>query len=89
MDLERKVVLFALSTCSACRKTREFLDRNSVEYLCVYLDTVDLESRDQLLEKVREYNPRETFPTLVIDGGNKVVIGFGEDEIRSALNLTN
>jgi glutaredoxin-like protein NrdH len=85
MNGEKKIVLFALSTCGACRKTKLLLDKNGIEYLCVELDTVNRESRDKLLEKVKQYNPRETFPTIVIDGGKKVVIGYAEEEILSAL----
>lgn len=80
-----KVVLFALSTCPACKKTKALLEKEGVEYLCVELDTVDVESREKLLEKVRQYNPRETFPTMVIHGGQEVVVGFSEEEIMHAL----
>ncbi|GBD98982.1 glutaredoxin [bacterium BMS3Abin07] len=82
-----RVVLFALSTCNACRKTKKLLKKYDVECTVVDLDTVDLESRNKLLEKMRKYNPRETFPTLIIDGGRKVVVGYGEEEIKEALDI--
>jgi glutaredoxin-like protein NrdH len=83
-----KIVLFALSTCNACRKTKDLLNRLGVDYIGADLDTVDIDSRNGLLEKVRRYNPRETFPTLVVDGGEKVVIGYNEEEIKEALNIS-
>lgn len=82
---ERKIVLFALSTCPACKKTKKLLEELGVEAVIVDLDTVDRESREKLLNEMRKYNPRESFPTLVIDGGQKVIVGYGEDEIREAL----
>ncbi len=82
------IVLFALTTCNACRKTKDLLDRNSVEYVRADLDTIDIDSRNELLKKMRKYNPRETFPTLVIAGGEKVIIGYSEEEINAALELS-
>jgi glutaredoxin-like protein NrdH len=89
MDKDKRIVLFALSTCPACRKTRELLAKYNVDYLLVELDTVDRDSREKLLQKLREYNPKETFPTLVIDGGKKVVIGYGEEEILETIGFKN
>jgi glutaredoxin-like protein NrdH len=81
MDKKKRIVLFALSTCPACRKTKELLGKHGLDYLLVEIDTVDRSSREKLLQTLRKYNPQETFPTLVIDGGKKVVIGYSEEEI--------
>ncbi|MBF0606914.1 MAG: glutaredoxin family protein [Candidatus Magnetobacterium sp. LHC-1] len=78
----RNIVLFALSTCPACKKTRDLLDTNKIEYVLVELDLVDLDSRDKLLGEVRRFNPRETFPTLVINKGEKVIVGYDESELK-------
>ncbi len=86
MAEEKKVVLFALSTCSACKKTKALLKELGVEAVVVDLDLVDRDSREKLLQEVRRFNPRETFPTLVINKGEKVVIGYSEEEIREALS---
>ncbi len=82
---EKKIVLFALSSCPACKKTKKLLQKLGVEALTIDLDTIDRESRDKLLQEVRRFNPRETFPTLVINGGEKVIVGFSDNEIREAL----
>lgn len=85
---DKQTVLFALSTCPACRKTKSLLDKNNIKYLLVELDLVDLDSRDKLLEQVRRYNDRETFPTLVVRGGERVIIGFDEQGLREVFNLS-
>ncbi len=87
MSDERKIVLFALTTCNACKKTNKLLDSHHIDYLCVDMDTVDRKSREDLLIKMRPYNPRETVPTLVINSGEKVVVGYGEDNLKEALGL--
>jgi glutaredoxin-like protein NrdH len=83
----RKIVLFALSTCPSCKRTKELLKTHDIDYVLVELDTIDAASREKLLQEVRKYNPRETFPTLVINGGEKVVIGYREDDLKDALLL--
>ena len=88
MSEEARIVLFALSTCNACKKTKDLLDKLGVNYIGADLDTVDIDSRNNLLEKVRKYNPRETFPTLVVDSGKAVVVGYSEEEIKEALNIS-
>lgn len=86
MSEKKKTILFALSTCPACKKTKELLNRLRVDYLCLDLDTIDIESRNRLLEEVRRFNPKETFPTLVINGGERVVVGYSEEEIKKAFD---
>ena len=36
---------------------------------------------------VKKLNPRVSFPTIVINGGEKVLVGFHEDELEEALGL--
>ena len=80
-----KVMLYALSTCSHCRNTKKFLDDNNIVYDYVYVDQTGGDERKALIEEVKEYNSNLTFPTLII--GDKVIIGFREDEIKGALGL--
>jgi len=81
---EHDLVLFALSTCGWCRKARRFLDENGIGYMYVY---VDLLSGDDLKEAVREidkWNPKRSFPTLIIDEGD-VLVGFKEAQYEEKL----
>ncbi|MBF0317175.1 MAG: glutaredoxin [Nitrospirae bacterium] len=78
---ERNIILFALSTCPACKKTKDLLDKSNIEYVLVELDLVDRDSRDKLLGEVRRFNTRETFPTLVINKGERVIVGYDESAL--------
>ncbi len=89
MDNKKRSVLFALSTCPACKKTKDFLTKNNIDYLLVELDLLDLNSRDKMLEEVKKYNPKETFPTFVLDGGEKVVVGYNEERLNDTLNISS
>jgi glutaredoxin-like protein NrdH len=75
------LVLFALSTCGWCRKARSFLDENSLAYRYVYVDELEGEEQKDCLERVTKYNPRRSFPTLVVDD-NETLVGFDESEYK-------
>ncbi len=79
-----KVVLFALSTCQWCRKTRSLLEELKVEYNYIYVDLLEGEERSEIIEQVKKYNSQLSFPTLVIDD-EKTIVGFNEEGIREAL----
>lgn len=81
---ENDLLLFALSTCGWCRKAREFLDDNGFSYYLVYVDQLEGQARQEVLEEVSRWNPRRSFPTLVVDG-EKVLAGFDETRYREVL----
>jgi glutaredoxin-like protein NrdH len=81
-----KVMLYALSTCGWCKKTRRFLDDHNVTYDYVYVDLLEGEEKDQVLDEVRKWNPRCSFPTVVVDD-SEVVAGFKEDRLQEVLGL--
>ena len=78
-----KIMLYALSTCGWCRKTKELLNELGVEYEYIYVDLLEDEDADTAMDEVKKWNPRLSFPTLVID--DKCIVGFKEDEIRKVL----
>lgn len=79
-----KLMLYALSTCIWCRKTKQVLDNLGVEYSFVYVDQLDDTDKDKTMDEIKKYNPRCSFPTLVLNN-KKGIVGFKEDEIREAL----
>lgn len=83
---ECDVKLYALSTCSHCKNTKEYLNSCGVDYECIDVDKLEGEERRKIIEEIKEINPACSFPTLII--GNKVIVGFRQDEIKEALNLS-
>ena len=83
--MENIVKLYTLSTCSHCRATKEFLNDCSVKYDFEDVDLLEGEERKAILEDVRKWNPKCSFPTIVI--GDKVIAGFKENEIKEALGI--
>jgi glutaredoxin-like protein NrdH len=79
------VKIYSLSTCSHCKSAKKFLGECTVKYEFVDVDLLQGDERKAILEDVRKYNPKCSFPTIII--GETVVIGFKEDEIREALGI--
>ena len=83
--MPKPVKMYTLSTCSHCKATKKFFDSCAVQYEFTDVDLLDGEERIAILEDIRQWNPKCTFPTIII--GDTVVIGYREDEIREALGL--
>ena len=79
-----KVMLYALSTCGWCRRTKALLSDLGVEYDYVDVDLLKGKEQDDAMEEVKKFNPDCNFPTIVIDD-QKCIVGFKEDEIREVL----
>ncbi len=78
-----KVVLFALSTCGWCGKTKELLKELGIAFDFAYVDLLPAQEMDDAIALIEKYNPAGSFPTLIINE-SKVIIGFREEEIRGA-----
>jgi glutaredoxin len=85
MEMEKPVKIYSLSTCSHCKSTKKLLDECQVEYEFEDVDLLEGEERAAILEDVKKINPRCSFPTITI--GDKVIVGYREDEIKEALGL--
>ncbi len=83
---EHQVKFYGLSTCIWCRKTREFLEDEKVAFDFVYVDLLEGDEREAVKDEISPWNPRVSFPTIVIDGA-QCVIGFKTDELKQVLGL--
>jgi glutaredoxin len=80
-----KVKIFTLSTCSHCKATKKFLNDNGISFDFIDVDQVQGTQRENILKEVVKYNPQRSFPTIII--GDKIIVGFKEDDIREALGI--
>jgi glutaredoxin-like protein NrdH len=79
-----KVMLYALSTCVWCNKTKKLLNELGVDYDYTDVDLLGEEEQKAVTETLKNYNPSRSFPTLVIND-KKPIVGFKEKDIREAL----
>jgi glutaredoxin len=80
----RKVKMYSLSTCPACKKVKEFLKNNNVDCEIIDVDLLDSGEQWVALKELKKINPQETFPTLVVE---KAVVGFDEENIKKVLEI--
>ncbi len=80
-----EVKIFSLSTCSHCKATKKYLSDCTIKYEFVEVDLLKGEERKAIIEDVKKFNPRCSFPTIII--GEKVIVGFKEKEIKEALGM--
>ncbi len=78
-----RVMLYALTTCGWCAKTKQLLIDLGVAFDYLYVDKVGPDHQKAVIEEVEKYNPALSFPTVII--GETTIVGFKEDEIREAL----
>ncbi len=83
--MDNDIKMYTLSTCSHCKATKKFMDKCEVKYEFTDIDLLQGKEREAILEDVRKFNPKCSFPTIIIN--DKVIIGFKENEIREALGL--
>ena len=82
---EKNVKIYTLTTCNHCKSAKKFLSECAVKYDFVDVDLLEGEERKAILEDVKRFNPKCSFPTIII--GEKVVVGYREEEIKEALGL--
>lgn len=78
---EKKLMLFTLSTCIWCRKTKALLEELGVGYQYVDVDLLSQTDQDEVYKEMDKYQSG-SFPTIVFNGGEKVIVGFEEEELR-------
>ena len=79
------IKVYSLSTCSHCKSVKKLMDDCTVKYEFVDVDILKGEERKAILEDVKKFNPRCSFPTIII--GEKVIVGYKEEKIKEALGL--
>lgn len=80
----KRVRLYALSTCPACKRTAKFLQETGVQFEKIEVDTLDSGEQWLISKEVKKYNPEATYPTIVIE---EVIVGYDEAGIKGALGL--
>jgi len=79
-----KIILYAISTCPWCKKTKKLLNSLGVEYSFIDVDLLEREEKKQIEEEVKKWNPACNYPTMVIND-KKCIVGFKDEEIKGAL----
>ncbi len=80
------VLIYTLTTCGWCKKTKGLLDGLGISYSYIDVDLTQGEERESIVTEIKVWNPRVSFPTIVINK-QKCIVGFNEAEIKEALGV--
>ena len=83
---KHKVLMYAISTCAWCKRTKNFLRDNNIEYEYVDIDLCGREDREEIRKDILSRGGRLSYPTIIIDN-KSLITGFQEDKIREALEI--
>lgn len=78
------IMLYTLSTCVWCRKLKRWLNQNGLAYSYVDVDLEKGKEKEAVLEEVRRWNPKCSFPTAVINGKD-CLVGFKPEKLKELI----
>lgn len=81
-----KIVMYGLSTCIWCKKTRQLLTDLGVDFDYVYVDLLSGNEEESAIREVKRFNPSVSFPTVIIND-ERAILGFDEQAIRKAFSF--
>ena len=81
-----RTVFYGLSTCIWCRRTRQFLEQQGVQFDYTYVDLLSGAERENVIAEVRKWNPKASFPTIVVDDA-RVVVGFRKEDLKKVIEI--
>lgn len=79
----KEIMLFALSTCVWCKKTKALLKDLGLEHSYVDVDLLFGSDREEAYNEMWKHNQSTSFPTIIINNGEDVIIGFEEKKLKN------
>lgn len=83
-NLKGNLILYTLSTCIWCKKTKQLLENLGIDYFYIDVDLLEGAEKAKIAAELKVWNPQSSFPTLVINN-EKCIVGFNEEKIRMEL----
>jgi glutaredoxin-like protein NrdH len=83
---KHKVIVYALSTCVWCKKTKQLLKDSEIEFEYADIDLCTPKEQEEIRSDIKKHGGNIGFPTLIIDE-KKIITGFRENEIKEALGI--
>lgn len=83
---KHKVLMYALSTCVWCKRTKKFLTDKEVEFEYVDVDLCEEEDKEKIRKDILKRGGNLSYPTIIVDD-KRLITGYSEDEIKEALEL--
>ncbi|MCW4034415.1 MAG: glutaredoxin family protein [Candidatus Bathyarchaeota archaeon] len=83
---KHKVLLYAISTCGWCKRAKNFLNENSVQYDYLDIDTCNAEDKNKSMNDILSRGGRLAYPTIIVDD-ELLLTGPTPEKLREVLEL--
>jgi glutaredoxin len=80
----KKVVMYTLSTCPWCRKTKQAFTDWGIHFEYIDYDLADEQTQERIVDEMDKYGANG-FPFVKID--NEVVMGYNPERYAALLGL--
>ena len=81
----KKVIVYALSTCPWCRKTKQFLKDNKIAFEFVDYDLAKEKEQEKILSEMKRLGGGSSSPFVII--GKEVVEGYDPERLSELLGI--
>lgn len=75
-----KVKIYSTPTCPFCNRAKEFFKKHKIEYEDINVAENE-KARNEMVEKSRQMG------VPVIEVGDKIIVGFNEQELKKKLKI--
>ena len=83
---KHKVLVYAISTCGWCKRAKNFLKDNDVEFEYIDIDLCSWEEKNKIRQDIQSHGGPLAYPTIIID--NKTLLtGAPQDKLREVLEI--
>ena len=76
-----EVMLFTLSTCGWCYKTKTLLKQLGVKYSYVDMDLASEEELEKAYGVIKRFTPRNAYPTVIVHQ-EECIVGYDPDRLE-------
>ena len=83
---KHKVLLYTLSTCGWCKRAKEFLKDNDVEFEYIDIDLCNNQDRQKVRKDIQIRGGRLAYPTIIIDD-KTLLTGLSPNKLREELKI--
>jgi glutaredoxin-like protein NrdH len=78
-----KILMYGLTTCPHCKRTRDFLESVGADFEIIWLDKLGEDEKKKAIEEVRKISGSYSVPLVVM--GDKWVLGYSKDKLQELL----
>jgi glutaredoxin len=79
----KKVVVYGLSTCPWCRKTKLYFTDMKIDFDYINYDLAKEEEQSKIMQDMKKFGGGSAFPCVKI--GEEVIIGYNPEKFSTLL----